>query len=78
MDRVKPRNPRLTQRQMFGQLTDHGIAPFGPFKLATDVSTNLPIQLDQLSIHRLNRLLPGTVNQRKDFIEAIIGGVTGR
>ncbi len=58
---------------MFRQLTDHRIAPFGFFELATDVSTDLPIQFDQLGVHRLHRLLFGTLNQCKHFIEAVVG-----
>jgi hypothetical protein len=62
---------------MLGQLTDHGIPPLGPLQLAADVSTDLPIQFYQSGIDRLNGLLPGTVNQRKHFIETVIGCAAG-
>ncbi|MNL11784.1 hypothetical protein D3C87_1326330 [compost metagenome] len=57
---------------MRGQLPDYGITPFSVFQLSTDVSADLPVQLDQLGIDCLNGLLSGTVNQRKDFIETVI------
>ncbi|MNE74409.1 hypothetical protein D3C80_1704880 [compost metagenome] len=62
---------------MHSQLTDHGITPFGILQLAADIGTHLPVQLDQLGIHRLHSLAPGTLNQCKHFIETIVGFACG-
>ena len=37
----------------------------------------MPIQLDQLGIHRLHGLLLGTLNQRQHFIETVVGCAAG-
>jgi len=67
----------LAAGDVFGELPDHPIAPFGGGDLAADDFADLPVEIDQRSIDRLHRPLPGAGDELEDLAEFRSGGVVG-
>src|SRR5262249_47109451 len=56
-----------------GELVDDTVTPFGARDLPADVLAELPVEHDQLRVHRLVRAAPGRFDERDDFSEANVG-----
>jgi hypothetical protein len=69
----KTTQARLGLGQVRGKLWDDAVSPLSACDLAADDGTNLPVKLDKLAVHRLDRALAGSGNQLDDFTESGVG-----
>jgi hypothetical protein len=64
---------RLGLGQVRRELGNDAVAPLCRRDLATDDGPDLPVQLDELAVHRLDRALARRGDQRNHFFEGSFG-----